>query len=171
VTKRTAFARAAVVAVLIAVPGTAIAAPGARIAAAPAPPGAGAWKTTGDLKGTFTVTAAGYITGLHATITNRAETSCRTGKVTIPTQLKIFDASGTDAEGAYNEYAAGVNDPGADPVIQPLHVELTLKGRKVKGGVWLVFAAIARESDGQISYTTTGTNGGPCILQFDIKKA
>jgi len=89
----------------------------------------------------------------------------------VPARLKIADASGTDAEGAYNEYAVGLNDPSADPVIQPIPVDLTRQGRAVKGEVYLVFPQGKALGGGQIYYTTTGTNGGPCDLKFDIKQA
>jgi hypothetical protein len=171
-TRRRGFGRAVVVAALVSIPATAVAAQGARVATAPAPPQAGLWKTISagynhtEFTATFTVTKNHYLTGLHGTLTSEAETACGPGTaVTVTGRQRIFDAKGVDAEGAYNEYAVGKNEPGADPVIQPINVELTHNGQPITGKLYIVFPEHGSLGGGAIEYLN-----GNCDIQFAIKK-
>ncbi len=156
--------RAVIFGVLVGVPASAVAAEVAREAVAA--PKVGTWTTVkntsgyGDIAGTFTVTKSAYVTGLHGTITSDAETACGTGTVAVPKAQKIFDAKGTNVEGgSYNEWVVGINDPSADPVIQPKKVTVTVNGRSVAGKLDIVFPHGAAD----IEY-----DNGNCDLQFDI---
>ena len=174
VTTHTAVTRTLVAAAFILVAASASAAQGARLAATLTSPRVGQWKTSGGsaaaLAGTFTVTRAGYVTKLQGVITPSAETSCGTGKITVPGRLKIFDASGTSAFGAYNEYVVGLNEPSSTPVIQPMQVVLTHDGHRVNGRIDIVFPHAKFLGSAEITYTTSGPNGGGCDLQFDVTK-
>jgi hypothetical protein len=160
--------RAVVFSVLVAVPAGAVAAQVAREAVAA--PKAGTWKTVkdgygyADVAGTFTVTKSGYVTKLRGTMTSDAETACGTGTVAVPKAQKMFDAKGMDSEGgSYNEWVVGINDPSADPVIQPKKVTVTVDGKSVAGKLDIVFPHGAGDGAGDIEY-----DHGNCDLQFDI---
>ncbi len=166
---RSNLARAAIAVVVLLVPSSALAAR-AVTAGAPAPPKAGAWKMTSgganddEFVGTFTIGHNLSVSHLTGTIAPGGETACGTGKVSLVTSEKIFDATGTDPEGSnYNEWVVGRNEESADPVIQPVRVTLSHNGKQIKGSFDLVFTTHRGESGGDIYY-----DGGNCDLSFLI---
>jgi hypothetical protein len=135
------------------------------------PPALGIWKSEklgngpiqgAELAGTFTVIAGEYVTDFHGTITASAETSCGTGKITVPGRMKIVHGSGQDSYGAYNLYAAGVINADADPIVQPQRLVLTHNGKRITGSVEVSFVWPPQKG------TTTGAeiNYGACSLEL-----
>jgi hypothetical protein len=150
------------------------------IVAAPAPaagpkfPRGGKWVMVGDLKGTFTVTSGGKVTGVHGTIGKLVQPAtdwCGAGTIIVKAVLSITDAKGSSAYGAYDSYVVGRNDPLSVPWILPTTVELARSGRNAKGKIDIVFYPDGVSGGGEIAYTTTGQSGGPCELHFNVKPA
>jgi hypothetical protein len=107
------------------------------------------------MTGSFTVIAGEYLTGLHGKITTSAETSCGTGTITVPGEIKIIHATGEDSYGAYNLYAAGVVNTQADPIVQPLRTVIIHNGKRVTGGVEASFVWPPKKgtmTGGEITY-------------------
>lgn len=164
---RSGIVAAAVIAVSASV---AVAAP----ASGPKSPRGGKWLIVGDLKGAFNVTSAGSVTGVHGAIGKLVQPAsdwCGTGTISVNAALRIIDAKGSSADGPYNSYVVGRNDPLSVPWIQPTNVELTRSSRDAKGGIDIVFYPDGTSGAGEIAYTTKGESGGPCELNFNVKPA
>jgi hypothetical protein len=150
------------------------------LVAAPAPaagpkfPRGGKWIMVRDLKGSFTVTSAGKVSGVHGIIGKLVQPAtgwCAAGSIMVKAVLRITDAKGSSAYGAYDSYVVGRNDPLSVPWILPTTVELARSGRDAKGGIDIVFYPDGVSGGGEIAYTTTGQSGGPCELHFNVKPA
>ena len=114
------------------------------------------------MTGSFTVTAGEYVTDLHGTLTASAETSCGTGTIKVPGEIKIIHGAGSDEYGNYNLYAVGVINPDADPIVQPDRLALLHNGKKLTGSVQLTFVWPPQKgtsTGGEISY-------GSCSLEL-----
>jgi hypothetical protein len=131
----------------------------AALASGPAIP-KGNWRTTGELKATFTVTAGGVLKNLRGTIVN-AETGCGTGKITLVGGAKLrLDSTAP-------EWLVGTTSDGINPVA----VTLLHNGARTRG---LFDVVVKRGYAGDIYYdkvaSNEGVNGYNCDLQFDVAK-
>ena len=165
----------AVIALFACLSASAGASPSARTAARLAPPRAGDWEMlapgeVSEIKGTLTVTRAQYLTSVKGTIQSGAETACGEGTVVVQGRHRIFDARGEGAYGPYNEYVVGRSDPSADPVIQPIRVQLLVDGRAEKGTMEMVLSHRGEGlNGGSISYPGAAGSGG-CELSFTARR-
>jgi hypothetical protein len=130
------------------------------LASGPAIP-KGNWRTTGDLKATFTVTAGGVLKNLRGKITAGTELPCGTGKIALVGSAKL--ALDPNAP----EWLVGtVND-----VIQPIAVTVLHNGKRTRALFDLV---VKPNHGGDIYYdkvaSNEGVNGYDCDLQFDVAK-
>jgi len=129
------------------------------LASGPAIP-KGSWRTTGELKATFTVTAGGVVKNLRGTISN-AETGCGTGKIALVGSAKL------QLDSTAPEWVVGTTSDGINPVA----ATLLHNGVRTRGLFDLV---VKRGYSGDIFYdkvaSNEGVNGYNCDLQFDVAK-
>ncbi len=129
------------------------------LASGPAIP-KGNWRTTGELKGTFTVTAGGVLKNLRGTISS-AEYGCGTGKITVVGSAKL------QLDSTAPEWLVGRLPQTDDPVA----VTLLHNGVRTRG---LFDVVVKRGYVGDIYYdkfaSNAGTNDYRCDLSFDVAK-
>ena len=150
--RRTLLSIAAAGAVAL-VPATAVAA----TAMARGQPKSGTYGVKGDLKGSVKIHGT-QITGFHGTLTKTAELPCGTGTISVLGTLKLVHFTGQRAEGSYNFWGIGHNQPSAD-FVQPVRVKIDHNGKAVSGSLDL---RIGRRGAGDIYY-----NHNTCDLEID----
>jgi len=133
---------------------------GSALASGPAIP-KGNWRTTGNLRATFTVTAGGVLKNLRGKITAGTELPCGTGKIALVGSAKL--ALDPNAP----EWLVGTVSDG----IEPVAVTVLHNGKRTRG---LFDVVVKRGYAGDIYYdkvaSNEGVNGYDCDLQFDVAK-